>query len=140
MHGRTVPLDTGKQQSMARLEALALLMDGAFVLPGTTIRFGLAGIIGLIPVAGDVIAGLVSTYLVWEARQLGAPSGLIARMLANVLLETTVGSIPVVGDAFDVLFQANMKNMALLRRHLEKDGYAQPVRGIVIDGDAVRVS
>ena len=57
MHGTTVLLDTAKQQSMARLEALARLMDGAFVLPGTTIRFGLDGIIGLIPVAGDMIAG-----------------------------------------------------------------------------------
>ena len=72
MHGTTVPLDVGRQQSVARLEALARLMDGAFVVPGTTIRFGLDGIIGLIPVAGDVIAGLVSTYLIWEARQLGA--------------------------------------------------------------------
>lgn len=140
MRGTTVPLNNGRQQSMARLEALALLMDGAFVLPGTTIRFGLDGIIGLIPVAGDVIAGLVSTYLVWEARQLGAPSWLIARMMANVLIDTTIGSIPVVGDAFDVLFRANMKNMALLRRHLEKKGYTQPVRGTVIDGDAVRLS
>src|SRR5205085_7902200 len=101
MQGTTVPLDTAKQQSMARLEALASLMDGAFVLPGTTIRFGLDGIIGLIPVAGDMIAGLVSTYLIWEARQLGAPSWLIARTLANAFLDTTIGAIPVVGDAFD---------------------------------------
>ena len=140
MHGRTIPLGVGGQQSVARLEALARLMDGAFVVPGTTIRFGLDGIIGLVPVAGDVIAGLVSTYLIWEARQLGAPTLLIARMVANTLLDTTIGVIPVVGDAFDVLFRANMKNMALLRRHLEKKGYAQPVRGTVIDGDAVRVS
>jgi hypothetical protein len=68
MHGTTIPLNPGKQQSMARLEALAQLMDGAFVIPGTTIRFGLDGIIGLVPVAGDMIAGLVSTYLIWEAR------------------------------------------------------------------------
>jgi uncharacterized protein DUF4112 len=57
MHGTTVPLDTAKQQSMARLEALARLMDGAFVLPGTTIRFGLDGIIGLIPAAGAAGCG-----------------------------------------------------------------------------------
>jgi Domain of unknown function (DUF4112) len=74
MHGTTVPLEAGKLQSMARLEALARLMDGAFVISGTTIRFGLDGIIGLIPVAGDMIAGLVSTYLIWEARQPGAPN------------------------------------------------------------------
>jgi hypothetical protein len=140
MHGTTVPLDTAKQESAARLEALARLMDGAFVLPGTTIRFGLDGIIGLIPVAGDVIAGLVSTYLIWEARQLGAPSWLIARMLANAFLDTTIGAIPVVGDAFDVLFRANMKNMALLRRHLEKKGYTQPCAARSLTRDGVRVA
>jgi hypothetical protein len=140
MQGRTIPLDAGRQQAVARLEALARLMDGAFIIPGTSIRFGLDGIIGLVPVAGDVIAGLVSTYLIWEARQLGAPRWLIARMLANAFLDTTVGAIPVVGDAFDVLFRANMKNMALLRRHLEKKGYMRPVAGTVIDGEAVRVS
>src|ERR1700674_2135329 len=102
MHG-TGPQSPTIQQSLVRLEALARLMDGAFVIPGTTIRFGLDGIIGLIPVAGDVLAGLVSTYLVWEARQLGAPRWLIVRMLANTVLDTTIGSIPVVGDAFDVL-------------------------------------
>jgi hypothetical protein len=113
-------------QSVARLEALARLMDGAFVLPGTNIRMGLDAIIGLIPVAGDVIAGLISTYLIWEARQLGAPKWLIARMMGNTLLDTMVGSVPVVGDAFDVMFRANMKNMALLRRHVEKHGITCP--------------
>ena len=78
--------------------------------------------------------------MIWEAHQLGAPRWLIARMLANTLLDTTIGAVPVLGDAFDVMFRANMKNMALLRRHLEKKGYAQSVRGTVIDGDAVRVS
>jgi hypothetical protein len=87
-----------------------------------------------------MIAGLVSTYLIWEARQLGAPNWLIARMLANTFLDTTIGSIPVVGDAFDVLFRANMKNMALLRRHLEKKGLARTMGGPVIQGEAVRVS
>src|SRR4026209_1610078 len=139
MRGTTVPLDPGKQQSMARLEALAQLMDGAFVIPGTTIRFGLDGIIGLIPVAGDMIAGLVSTYLIWEARQLGAPNWLIARMLANTLLDTTIGAIPVLGDAFDVLFRANMKNMALLRRPRKEKGLVRSTSGPVIEGHAVRM-
>jgi hypothetical protein len=136
MHG-TTRLDQNTEQSLARLEMLAKLMDGAFVIPGTAIRFGLDGIIGLIPVAGDIIAGLVSTYLIWEAKQLGAPRFLITRMLANTFLDTAIGSVPVVGDAFDVLFRANMKNMALLRRYLEKKGYG--VGGRVIDGEAVRV-
>ena len=102
MHGTTTRHDNRTQQSLARLEALAKLMDGAFVIPGTTIRFGLDGIVGLIPVAGDMLAGLVSTYLIWEARQLGAPGWLIGRMLANAFLDTAIGAVPVVGDAFDV--------------------------------------
>jgi hypothetical protein len=125
-------------QSVARLEALARLMDGAFIVPGTSIRMGLDALIGLIPVAGDVIAGLISTYLIWEARQLGAPKWLIARMMANTLLDTVVGAVPVVGDAFDVMFRANMKNMALLRQHVEKHGITCP-GGKVIEGEAVRV-
>ena len=133
------PFAGDTEQSVARLEALARLMDGVFVLPGTNIRMGLDGIIGLIPVAGDVISGLVSSYLIWEARQIGAPKWLIARMVANTFLDTTIGAIPVLGDAFDVMFRANMKNMALLRRHMEKRGLTRPA-GTVIEGEAVRVS
>ena len=124
----------GTQESVARVEAFARLMDGAFVLPGTNIRLGLDSIIGLVPVAGDVISGLVSSYLIWEARQLGAPQWLIARMVANTLLDTTIGAIPVIGDAFDIIFRANMKNMALLRRHMDKHGLkrsAVAIEGVV---------
>jgi Domain of unknown function (DUF4112) len=124
-------------RSVARLEALARLMDGAFVVPGTSIRLGLDAIIGLLPVAGDVVSGVISSYLIWEARQLGAPRWLIGRMMANMLIDTTIGAIPVLGDAFDVVFRANMKNMALLRRHMEKRGLASSP---VIEGEAVRVS
>jgi hypothetical protein len=139
MHGRFQRYSaTETGQSVTRLEGLARLMDGAVVLPGTNTRLGLDVIIGLVPVAGDVISGVISSYLIWEARQLGAPKWLIARMMANTLLDTTVGAIPVLGDAFDVMFRANMKNMALLRRHMEKRGLTPPV-GPVIEGDAVRV-
>ena len=137
MHGSFKITPGGPEESVARLEALGRLMDGAFVLPGTNIRLGLDAIIGLVPVAGDVISGLVSSYLIWEARQLGAPRWLIARMMANMLLDTTVGAIPVVGDAFDLVFRANMKNMALLRRHMAKRGLTRAA-GPVIEGEAVR--
>jgi hypothetical protein len=139
MHGRFQRYSaTETGQSVTRLEGLARLMDGAVVLPGTNTRLGLDVITGLVPVAGDVISGVISSYLIWEARQLGAPKWLIARMMANTLLDTTVGAIPVLGDAFDLMFRANMKNMALLRRHMEKRGLTPPV-GPVIEGDAVRV-
>ncbi len=128
----------GTEQSVARLEALARLMDGMFVLPGTNIRLGLDAIIGLVPVAGDVLCGLISSYLVWEARQLGAPRWLIARMMANIAVDTLVGAVPFFGDAFDVMFRANMKNVALLRRHMEKRGLTT-APGPIIEGEAVRV-
>ena len=139
MSVRRIEVAPDVQQSLARLEALARLMDGAFVLPGTNLRFGLEAIVGLLPVAGDMIAGLVSTYLIWEARQLGAPRWLVARMLANTLLDTTIGAIPIVGDAFDVVFRANLKNMTLLRRHLDKKGLGNP-QGRVIDGEVLRAA
>jgi hypothetical protein len=125
------------EQSVARLELLAQLMDGAFVIPGTNIRMGLDGIIGLIPVAGDLISSLISSYLIWEARKLGAPRWLIARMSANTFIDTVFGAVPVVGDAFDVVFRANIKNMALLKKHLEKKGLVGT--GPVIEGEAVRL-
>ena len=131
------------QQSLARLEALAKLMDGAFVIPGTNIRMGLDGIIGLVPIAGDLISGLISSYLIWEARQLGASRWVIGRMMANTLLDTTIGAIPVLGDAFDVVFRTNLRNMALLRKHLARKGMAGPSGasdGPIIEGEAVRLS
>lgn len=126
------------EQSVARLEGLARLMDSSFIIPGTSVRMGLDGLIGLLPVAGDLISGLVSSYMIWEAKQLGAPKWLIGRMMANTFLDTTLGAIPVVGDAFDVLFRANLKNMALLRRHMEKKGLIRRPPPI-IEGEAVRV-
>ena len=126
------------EQSLARLEALARLMDSAFVIPGTNIRMGLDGLIGLVPIAGDLIAGLVSSYLIWEARQLGASRWVIGRMMANTAIDTLVGAVPLVGDAFDVLFRANLKNMALLRRHLERRGVTRAGSEPVIEGEVVR--
>jgi hypothetical protein len=137
---RVEPYDTSTQQSLERLEALAKLMDSAFLIPGTYVRMGLDGIIGLVPVVGDLVSGAISSYLIWEARRLGASRWVIGRMAANTLIDTTVGAIPIVGDAFDVLFRTNMKNLALLRKHLTKKGLAGPTSGPVIDGEAVRLS
>ncbi len=130
--------DAEVRQAVERLEALARLMEVAFVVPGTNLRFGMDALIGLVPVAGDMIGGVISSYLIWQARRLGAPRLLVARMVANALIDTAVGSIPVLGDSFDVLFRSNMRNMRLLRGHLERRG-ALGTRGPVIEGHAVRV-
>jgi hypothetical protein len=131
--------DPSTEQSLERLEALAKLLDSSFFVPGTNIRMGLDGIIGLVPVVGDLISGAISSYLIWEARRLGASRWVIGRMAANTLIDTTIGAIPIVGDAFDVVFRTNVKNLALLRKHLARKGVIAPGSGTVIEGQAVRV-
>jgi hypothetical protein len=109
-----------REQRLARLDALATLLDVAFILPGTNIRYGIDGIIGLIPVVGDIITTAISLWIVREARALGAPWHVTMRMLGNVALDGVVGAVPVVGDAFDVMFRANIRNMRMLRRWLDR--------------------
>lgn len=99
---------------LARLRRLAFLIDGQFVLPGTSFRFGLNSLVGLFPGAGDAILGLVSLYIVNEARAMGAPPALLGRMLANVAVEVVGGTVPLLGDLFDMAFKANLRNLALL--------------------------
>jgi hypothetical protein len=109
-----------REQRLARLEALAQLLDVAFIVPGTKIRYGIDGLIGLIPVIGDIITTAISLWLVREARALGAPWHITARMLGNVALDGAVGIVPFVGDAFDVMFRANVRNVKMLRKWLDK--------------------
>jgi hypothetical protein len=112
--------DLTREQRLARFETLAKLLDIAFILPGTKIRYGIDGIVRLIPVVGDLVATAFSLWLVREARALGAPWHVTARMLGNVAVDGVVGIVPLAGDAFDVLFRANMRNVRLLRRWLDK--------------------
>lgn len=109
-----------REQRLARLDALAKLLDVAFIVPGTNVRYGIDGLIGLIPVIGDIITTAISLWLVREARSLGAPWHLTMRMLGNVALDGVVGAVPLVGDAFDVMFRANVRNVKMLRRWMEK--------------------
>ena len=112
--------DLTREQRLARFEMLARLLDIAFILPGTRIRYGVDGIIRLIPVVGDLVATAFALWLVREARALGAPWHVTARMLGNVAVDGVVGMVPLAGDAFDVLFRANMRNVRLLRRWLDR--------------------
>jgi hypothetical protein len=112
--------DLTREQRLARLDALAKLLDVAFILPGTNIRYGIDGLIGLIPVVGDIITTAISLWVVREARALGAPWHITARMLGNVAVDGVVGLVPVAGDAFDVMFRANVRNVRMLKRWLDK--------------------
>jgi hypothetical protein len=107
---------------MDRLDWLATLFDTAFVIPGTNIRFGAEALLRLVPGIGDAAASALSLYLLLEASRLGLPRLLLARMLLNVALEAGVGAVPVAGDAFDVFFRANRRNIALLREHFDRSG------------------
>jgi Domain of unknown function (DUF4112) len=106
---------------IARIDALATLLDTALVIPGTGVRFGLDALIGLFPVVGDIITTALSLFIVQEAYQLGAPRHVIARMLGNVALDGVFGAVPLVGDAFDVLWRANRRNVRLLREWLDHE-------------------
>ena len=132
------------EAAMARITAVAKLMDSLFAIPGTRIRLGVDALLGLVPVVGDIAAQVVSGYLIWEARQLGVSKLTLWRMVGNTLIDTVVGAVPLVGDAFDIAFRANMKNLRLLQRHLEKQGYQtagpRAGKGPVIQGDYRRVA
>ena len=102
------------------LEALrrwARIFDSAFRIPGTQITFGLDPILGLIPGLGDVASPIFSLFFIWHGVRLGVPKVVLARMVLNVIIDTAVGVIPVVGDLFDFGWKANAWNLELLERH-----------------------
>jgi hypothetical protein len=117
-----------RAERIARIEWLSTLLDTAIVVPGTNIRFGLDALIGLVPGIGDIVSTALSLYIVREARALGAPRLLVARMLANVALDGVVGAVPVAGDLFDVAFRANRRNVGLLLTHLDRQERKQESR------------
>lgn len=106
------------QQRVARLQRLAELWDSAFRIPGTSVRVGLDPIVGLVPGIGDVAGALVSAYIVLEAARFDVPGTTLLRMLANVAIDALLGTVPVIGDIFDVGWRANLRNVALIEHHL----------------------
>lgn len=102
-----------------RLRRMAWLLDGAIRIPGTRFRLGLNSVIGLVPVGGDALLTALSLYIVWEARRLGVPPALWGRMLANVAAEAGMGLVPGLGDIMDVVFKANLRNVAILDEALK---------------------
>ncbi|MGH9423004.1 MAG: DUF4112 domain-containing protein [Thermoanaerobaculia bacterium] len=105
-------------EKAARVRALARMLDSAIRIPGTGVTFGLDPILGLVPGIGDLAGAVFSGYIVLTAARMGAPRSVLARMLLNLGTDTLVGSIPVLGDLFDVGFRANIRNSELLDKHL----------------------
>lgn len=109
--------DDDYDATLRRLSNLAYLLDDRFRVPGTNIRFGLDGIVGLLPGIGDVTTAAVSGYIVLEARRLGIPKRLLMKMVSNIAIDAAVGIIPIVGDFADIHWKANRKNVHLLLEH-----------------------
>lgn len=109
-----------KRQARDRLIALARLMDSAVALPGIRRGVGLDALLGLVPVAGDVVSTLIGLYSVMLARELGASRWLQARMIGNLVADAAIGAVPIAGDIADVFFRAHRRNLALLRRELKE--------------------
>ena len=90
------------------------------MVPGINRAIGLDAILGLVPVVGDLINAALGSYIIWEARNMGLPRWKLWRMAANLSIDTAIGAIPIAGDAFDVLFRSNSRNLRILKKHLDR--------------------
>ena len=124
------PISPDAAARLRRLRSLAFFLDRLFSFGGNR-RFGVEPLIGLIPGLGDWIGGVLSLYILYEAARLGISWSVLGRMATNVLLETVVGTIPVAGDLFDFIWQANMRNVQLVESHYRSSLRPRPLGRIV---------
>lgn len=114
------PTGSDPESVRKRIEIVERVLERSFNVPGTKMPVGLDSIIGLVPVAGDLIGAALGIYVVWEARNLRMSKWQIARMGMNVGFDTLVGAVPIAGDVFDFMFRSNSRNLRIIRRHLDK--------------------
>ena len=107
-----------KRKSIERVRTVSDLLDEAFRVPGTDFRIGIDPILGLLPVGGDAVSAVISLYIALEGYRMDVPRHVLARMLANVAIDTFGGSVPVLGSVFDAAWKANRKNRELLEKHV----------------------
>ena len=119
-------------RSLKRVDQLADLLDSKFTLPGTDIKFGVDAVLGLVPGGGDLVSYAASGALIVTMARHGASPLLVARMLINVALDAIVGSVPILGTVFDVVYKANNRNVRLLREHYEEGKHTGSVWPVVI--------
>jgi hypothetical protein len=114
------------------VEKIATLLDSKYRIPGTRFRFGLDPVIGLLPFAGDAVTFLISSGLVLIMIRNGASGKVVVKMVGNVLLDTIIGSIPLIGSVFDFFYKANNRNVRLLKKHYEEGKYKGSGMKIII--------
>ncbi len=118
--GIDLPTGTDPASIRKRIEAMEHLLERSMVVPGTNYPIGLDTIIGFVPVVGDIVTAVMGAYIVWEAKNLGLPRWKLWRMIGNIAIDGAVGAVPVVGDAFDVVYRSNTKNLRIVKKHLDK--------------------
>ena len=104
--------------TIKRLRQLSRLLDTVITIPGTPIAMGLDPIIGIIPIGGDVLGLILSCYIVFEASRLGVPKKILNRMIVNIIIDSLIGSFPIIGDLFDFAWTANHYNIKLIEKYL----------------------
>jgi hypothetical protein len=116
-----LPIGRDPASVRRRLEAMETVLEKAITVPGINYKVGLDAILGLVPVLGDVITASMGAWLVWEGRNLGMSRFQLWRMAGNVGVDTAIGFIPFVGDAFDFVFRSNSRNLKIIKRFLDKN-------------------
>ena len=115
-----LPTGTDSASVRARVVMMERLLERSFTIPGINMPVGLDALVGLVPVLGEVVTAAMGAYIVWEAKNLGVPKWKLARMGANVLFDTAIGAIPLIGDAADLVFRSNTRNLRILLKHIDK--------------------
>ena len=110
-------LTPGQEQRLEMIRRVSRMLDSGFVVPGTSLRYGLDPILGLIPGLGDFVSPLFTIGVLWQARDLGIPRIVQLRMIFNVAIDALLGLVPIAGDLFDFAWKSNDMNVALLDRH-----------------------
>jgi hypothetical protein len=116
----TLPLGRDPHSVRARLISMERLLERSFTIPGTKYPVGLDAVVGLVPVIGDIIGAAMGSWLIWEARNLGMSKFQLIRMGGNVAVDTVLGMVPFAGDAFDLLFRSNTRNLRIILKWMDK--------------------
>ena len=102
------------EEKLLRLKLLSERLDNSIKIPGTNQKIGIDAIIGLIPILGDLIGAVFSTYIMYSGIKMGVSSKVVTKMAANIGIEFIIGSFPIIGDIFDILWKANKRNVELI--------------------------
>ena len=121
-----------KEEKLIRLKRLSERLDNTFTIPGTKYKIGIEALIGAVPIIGDLIGGILASYIMYSGMKMGAPPRIIARMAVNIAIDFAIGSIPIIGDLFDLVWKANKKNVELIEDATLDDKEEQKLNYLII--------